>query len=231
MRAVELLRLPLVFGRAHRFITLSEGGAVATRNGLSWRTAASQAVMRSGRHFVQFTVVLGYMFFGVIRPGGDLDEGTDDHHALVVRDPFLLTPSSEAETAVRRENADLEEDGHCFYNTGSGRRWPGRTDWEGRQGAKQQGDRIGILLDLDQGCMTLWKNGEKLGVMQAEGLRGPLCWAVSMGGRCSARIESAPAPASPTGEELAAAKAWQRAECEPAEAPELQQTLNECNDM
>ena len=28
--------------------------------------------------------------------------------------------------------------------------------------------------------MTVWKNDVKLGVMQAEGLVGPLCWAVSM---------------------------------------------------
>ena len=65
--------------------------------------------------------------------------------------------------------------------------------------------------------------------MVAEGLRGPLCWAtlVHIG---SARIESAPARASPTEEELAAAKVWQRrdgltlpqtatdTECEAAEA-------------
>ena len=41
--------------------------------------------------------------------------------------------------------------------------------------------------------------------MQAEGLSGPLCWAVTMGRGYSARIVSAPAPASPTEEELAAA--------------------------
>ena len=61
--------------------------------------------------------------------------------------------------------------------------------------------------------MTVWTNGERLGVMQAEGLIGPLCWAAELyysGG--SARIESAPAPPSPTEEELAAAKAWQVAE-------------------
>ena len=38
--------------------------------------------------------------------------------------------------------------------------------------------------------MTVWKNGEQLGVMQAEGLTGPLCWAVSLY-NSSARIESA----------------------------------------
>jgi len=64
-----------------------------------------------------------------------------------------------------------------------------------------------MLLDLDQGSMTLWKNNEKLGVMVAEGLSGPLCWAcAAFTMRSGARIESAPAPASPTEEELAAAK-------------------------
>ena len=72
----------------------------------------------------------------------------------------------------------------------------------------KQGERVGILLDLDQGSMIVWKNDVKLGVMQAEGLSGPLCWAVSLViERCSVRIDSAPAPPSPTEEELAAAKA------------------------
>ena len=60
--------------------------------------------------------------------------------------------------------------------------------------------------------MTVWKNGEKLGVMQAEGLGGPFCWAVSLVYHVhSARIASALAPPSPTEEELAAAKAWEAA--------------------
>jgi hypothetical protein len=57
-----------------------------------------------------------------------------------------------------------------------------------------------MLLDLDQGSMSLWKNGERLGVMQAKWLTGPLCWAASVFDQGDgARIESAPAPASPTG--------------------------------
>ena len=118
---------------------------------------------------------------------------------------------------------------------------PQRPQLEGRQTA-DEGERIGMLLDLNQGSMTVWKNGERLGVMQAEWLSGPLCWAVEMyAPATSARIESAPssrrhragiAPASPTGEDLSAAQAWQRrsrlelpptatdAECEAAEAAE-----------
>ena len=185
MHEVELLRVPVVFGRAHADFTLSEDGAVATKGGDDRvRSAASRVVMRSGRHFVQFTVVQGVdMFFGVIRPGWDVEGGM---HAFAV-------------------------DGHCFYYTHAGTHLPDRIDWEGRQAAREQGDRIGMLLDLDQGSMTVWKNDERLGVMQAEGLRGPLCWAVEFFTQGeSARIETAPAPASLTQEEPAAAQAWQR---------------------
>ena len=47
--------------------------------------------------------------------------------------------------------------------------------------------------------------------MIAEGVSGPLCWTVSLGNHnCNSvrMTESAPAPASPTEEELAAANVW-----------------------
>ena len=67
------------------------------------------------------------------------------------------------------------------------------------QHVEEQGDRSGMLLDFDQGSMTVWRNGEKLGViggvLQADGLSGPLCWAVSLVNLGhSARIESGPLP-------------------------------------
>ena len=60
----------------------------------------------------------------------------------------------------------------------------------------EHGDRIGMLLDLDQGSMTVWKNDERLGVMRAEGLSRALCWAVELRPTIgnSAHIESAPLP-------------------------------------
>jgi len=65
------------------------------------------------------------------------------------------------------------------------------------QGAREDGDRIGLLLDLDQGSMTVYKNDERLGVM-ATGLSGEYCWAVLLGDRNdSARIEAAAIPADP----------------------------------
>ena len=181
MHEVEVLRLPLAFGR-HADFTLSENGALAARGGGAgiWRTAASEVVMRSGRHFAQFTMVEGdsNAFFGVIRPGWDVEGGTN---AMLV-------------------------DGHCFYCTVNGLRFPGRHDWEGRQTTRQNGNHIGMLLDLDQGSMAVYKNGVLMGVMLAAGLTGPLRWAVTLLKGDSARIDSALTPSSPTEEELAAAK-------------------------
>jgi len=181
MWEVEVLRRGAVFGRSHESITLSEDGSVPTKavHDYTNRTAASKVVMRAGRHYVQFTVmsVSGDMFFGVIRPGWDVEGGQDAPRV----------------------------DGHCFYYTGNGWCCPGYHSWEGMQGARV-GDRIGMLLDLDQGSMTVYKNDERLGVM-GTGLRrrgGKFSWAVSLSDDgSSARIEAAPVPAPATAEEQA----------------------------
>jgi hypothetical protein len=172
MWEVQVLRRGAVFGRSHESITLSEGGALAT-TGVDddWFAAASKAVMRAGRHYAQFTVVGGdFSFFGVIRPGWDVEGGKNAHRV----------------------------DGHCFYETFFGRRFPDDHGWEGMEDARWEGDRIGLLLDLAQGTMTVYKN-ERLGVM-ATGLSGEYSWAMSTAGQSSARIEAAEAPASATPE-------------------------------
>ena len=90
------------------------------------------------------------------------------------------------------------------------------------QAADKQSDRIGMLLDLDRGSMTVYKNGERLGVMQAGAshlcvLSGEYVWAVVLkkgplgldsDQSPSARIEPTDAPESPTAEELTQAEVW-----------------------
>ena len=71
--------------------------------------------------------------------------------------------------------------------------------WEGMQSAEDDGDRIGMLLDLDQGSMTVYKNDERLGVMMTGGLSEEYSWAVALRYRDSrVRFEAAaiPAPAA-----------------------------------
>jgi hypothetical protein len=49
-----------------------------------------------------------------------------------------------------------------------------------KQGKFAQGDRIGVLLDLDAGWMRLYRNGERCGPGFAEGVTGPLVRAAQM---------------------------------------------------
>ena len=121
----------------------------------------------------------------------------------------------------------LLTDDHCFIDF-LGRRYYRTRDngvqrfqeWEGQgtagatyllRGTHAVGNCIDMLLDLDQGSMTIYKNGLKIGVMVGQGLTGPLRWAASMAYGSSVRIESANADfdVSPTtDEEAAAAMAW-----------------------
>jgi hypothetical protein len=56
--------------------------------------------------------------------------------------------------------------GHLFYAFAphNGEEWPGQESLE-------EGDRIGLLLNSDRGILTLYKNGQRLGVA-AQGLKG-----------------------------------------------------------
>ena len=47
-------------------------------------------------------------------------------------------------------------------------------DWEGME-SSDDGDTIGMLLNLDEGSLTMYKNNRRLGVMK-DGLSGTYCW-------------------------------------------------------
>lgn len=120
-------------------------------------------------------------------------------------------PDAEAAAAAIRPAArdPHAQDGHCMYISLTGKHQDhGSTwrAWDGMQGATD-GDRIGMLLDLDQGSMTLYKNGDLLGRMVAGGLSGEYCWAATMlFGWDTVRIGAAATPPPPTEADLAAAK-------------------------
>jgi hypothetical protein len=195
MDEVEVLRLPLKFGQVHAdhdHIALSENEAVATRHGEydeNYHSAGSKVKMCAGHHYAQFTLLAGTcVLVGAVRPGW-VDRVETEH-------------ATEAS----------EQEGHCFYDMEEGTCWPGGREWKGSQATDQPGDRIGLLLNLDQGSMRAWKNDVYMGVMQVAGLTGPLCWAAEMfDDGDSIRIDSAVCPALPTAEDLAAAaKAFSR---------------------
>jgi hypothetical protein len=179
-----ILRRAAVFGRADPDITLSEGGSRATRggDGVVYRFAVSNAVMRAGLHYAQFTTTVGdSAHFGVahwLRGPGYMRT-----LQLSQCDCFYATSSGQRVVAAFSADRALRSNGE-------------RHEWEGMQSA-QPGDRIGLLLDLDQRTMTVYKNDERLGVMMGpSGLSGAYCWAARLIRRdSSVRIEPAPLPA------------------------------------
>jgi hypothetical protein len=163
----------LALGPAHPSIALLEDDAVAEKktegDGFFYTAASGATLSGGGLHAARFTVRKGFcMWFGVIGADWDVKGGKDAQ-------------------AVQ---------GHCFYSTYDGKRWPDYSDWEGMQPA-YEGDRIDLLLDLGAGSMSVFKNGEMLGVMQESGLGGAgmeYRWAVVLGSEGdSARIEAVPA--------------------------------------
>ena len=54
---------------------------------------------------------------------------------------------------------------------------------------------IGMLLDLDEGTLSVYKNGRKLGVMKRE-LAGHYCWVVSLRNRSQVTIKRETVPES-----------------------------------
>ena len=163
---------------AHKGLAVGTAGAVVTKttdpfdDDLALRCAAGPALGPAGVHWAEFVnnESGGRMFCGLILDGWDV---------------------------VGRMDA-FRVDGHCFFDMGSGSRYPGyHTDWPGIQPAKAKGDRIGMRLDLGAGSLTVFKNGALLGVMQGSGLEGRAYrWAVSLLSKGRSMRLAAPSAAS-----------------------------------
>ena len=57
------------------------------------------------------------------------------------------------------------------------RNWP--FGWEGREPTQEASFKIGMVLDLDEGTLDVYKNGRRLGTLMS-GLVGEYCWVVTL---------------------------------------------------
>jgi len=100
----------------------------------------------------------------------------------------------------------------CAYNAASGKAmWVGWdsekddpndqlkdieiTEWEGME-TLPPGSVLGLLLDLDEGTLTVYKDNRRLGVMK-DGLEGSFCWFVETFHPCEVEINREPVPVPP----------------------------------
>jgi len=201
MLGVEMLQMAPAFAVKHAEIELSPDGDVAIRRlgppgadegayagihfwGLHQIVAASSVPMEAGCHFAQFSIESGADEAGQLALE---EENTGWAHIGVMRAKrtVLGPPSPVIEHALNTADAT------CFYYTRNSMRTPYAVpghEWAGMTHEFNSDESIGLKLDLDAGSMTVFVDGRLLGVMQAEGLSGPLCWAAVFEGPAGDRV-------------------------------------------
>ena len=150
-----------------------------TNLGDDWATAFSNNILRAGKHYVTFTPMFDNvaMYLGLMRPGQVNQNARGSPFCKVFFHNFSRRLGGE------RNNNSIQ---CCMYNTfgpsfssdWSNVQAEGSRHWDGLE-AVSSGDEVGMLLDLDEGTLSVYKNGRRLGVMK-RGLAGPYCWVVSM---------------------------------------------------
>ena len=158
--------------------------------GFTGTAIANNYVMVSGLHYAEF-MITGDPHIGIVRPIPNLDpdrfvDGSFHFFQYRLRPDFL----------AQKANEWCAGDVHaCEYFCGNGTmNWTNwddiednLLDWEGREGSRS-GDTVGMLLNLDEGTLTVYKNKRCLGVMRG-GLSGSYCWFATVMDKCAVSVE------------------------------------------
>ena len=156
-------------------------------NSLSSLSAAvaSNYVMQSGIHYAEFHIT-GSALIGVVRPLNlYLSPERYANRYFNFFDSSLFSDF----LAARTDAWGCGNVHSCRYSSAYGEmRWTNWDDfpsspgpgleWEGME-VCQPGDTVGMLLDLNEGTLSVYKNNRRLGVMK-DGLDGSYCWNVSV---------------------------------------------------
>ena len=200
---LQSLRSPLTFDQLVGGVEYVEGNKsrVVTNNDNetsfhSWNTAFSNNIMMAGKHYVSFEVCNVYgmgLFLGAMRPGEAM-QTTLETNPLQSQFYHHFTQRNESRQYNNIVNCCMFSSfyGYCFSSA-----WEGNAvseDWDGME--RLSGSfQIGMLLDLDEGTLSVYKDERKLGVMK-RGLAGHYCWAVSLAPGSLVTIKRGTVPAS-----------------------------------
>ena len=190
---LSVFRLPLQFdklvGGSVDYVEDTDKTKVCTKLGVqpTYNTVICSNIMRTGKHSVTFQVndpssIYSGISCGIIRPT------TNDITVLLNCSPVLndlwrfslkeyemlhsnnvdccLTSMANAELVdmdeEQREQAERQNRNQPFI-------------WDGQEETKETSFKIGMVLDLDEGTLDVYKNDRRLGTMMT-GLVGEYCW-------------------------------------------------------
>ena len=153
--------------------------------------------MMAGKHYASFEASHGTdLLLGVMRPG----EAKKNAKYSPMSPGFFNNFTQRAGSEQYNNSVNC-----CMYKIGLGfngycwssdwvegnpviEAWDGMEDFSGSC-------KIGMLLDLDEGTLSVYKNGRKLGVMK-RGLAGQYCWVVALAVGTQVTIKRGTVPAS-----------------------------------
>ena len=199
---LQLMREPLTFDQlvGTEYVDSEDKSCVTNSgNDWGWKTAFSNNIMRAGKHYASFVVNNSFnnFFVGVMRPG----QANESACGQPIQKEFFQNYTQNMRYGEC--NNDIQ---CCLYRTIMGNKcffsnWGDSGSlafetwdrWEGRESISSNGDEIGILLDLDESTLSVYKNGRKLGVMK-RGLLGPYCWVVSLNNGVQVTIKRGTVP-------------------------------------
>jgi len=182
---LQLLKEPLAFDQlVGRVEYVNSWEFIVRQSGYNWGTAYSNNILRAGKHYVSFEACSSTpsrytsLFSGVMRPGR-ANESARGY--IPLHKEFFQQFSRRLGQGEHNNNVHCcmyySYDGECYSSDWEEEHSMGQS-WEGMESTTSNCE-IGMLLDLDEGTLTVYMNGQKLGVMK-RGLVGPYCWVVSM---------------------------------------------------
>ncbi|EJK51083.1 hypothetical protein THAOC_29781 [Thalassiosira oceanica] len=180
-RHEHLLMFDVLLGGVIEHRRNGDKSAVCATGGDYDRSVAvsSSYVMKSGAHYAEF-LITGEPYIGIVRPMPGLDAGAYRNGFDFFEGRFYTDF-----LAQRSDDWGDSKVHACEFSCYDGEM--GWTDWdnfetdiewEGRESCRS-GDTVGMLLNLDEGTLTVYRNNRRLGVMKT-GLSGPYCWHVSL---------------------------------------------------
>jgi len=174
-KELELLRAPLTFDQ---FLEKIDGlhyvdndkSRIETACSSLQRSGISNNIMRGGKHYATFRrsgTVQGYMRVGVMRPMKGLDQYLIPR--VAGQSPLDWELFRRCERWGKSEVHVchyLDYSGRCFYHDWEDCEGSQCDDWTGRKSCKNGGCDVGMLLDLDEGTLSVYIDGRRLGIME-----------------------------------------------------------------
>ena len=176
-----MLRSKLTFDQIVGFnIEYGDDQSTVQASPTSWMPASalcSNQVMRSGRHFAVF-MPAGIARIGVMRPVRQIDVSATGLSYFDPRVKFFW----EHLLSKRTDRWDDSNVHYCGVTIDGNFDWSDWTSNENRSryiAGLQREVPFGLLLDLDEGTLSLYQDGQRLETLK-DGLSGEYCWCVTV---------------------------------------------------